>query len=228
MLVEEDTLTRTQEKEKPERKEARHPKPFQGKDLLQAERFERALRHALAETGLSHRKLCDPHLGITVGSFSKYLRREVHPYDVAFEVQFNLAKVLGLTVDALYSYYESGEYETDLTFDKVNHWLRESISKEDLPRLMESLSVATKRVSNLPDDVLVAEPKVEPYTWPIEELKGYETSDRMRERLTLTDDRLKALATDGTFDDDLVEGFSMACNYDMESVREAFTNRKPV
>ena len=66
------------------------------------------------------------------------------------------------------------------------------------------------------------------YLWPLQELKSAEVSDKMRKKLGLTDDALWALAKDGTFDDDLVEAFSLACDYEEDAVREAFTKKAAI
>ena len=66
------------------------------------------------------------------------------------------------------------------------------------------------------------------YLWPLQELKSAEVSDKMRNKLGLTDDALWTLAKDGTFDDDLVEAFSLACDYEEDAVREAFTKKAAI
>ena len=50
----------------------------------------------------------------------------------------------------------------------------------------------------------------------------------MRKKLGLTDERLWKLAKEGEFDDDLIEAFSLACDYEESAVREAFEKRVAV
>ena len=197
---------------------------------MQIDRFMKALRTALAmPPERSHRAL-SAELGITVGSFSKYLRAEVHPYKVGFEVQAKLAKVLGHTIDDLYRYYETGEWESELSLDAVTGWLQSSAGQEDLPLIMQSLAAASQRINGggAVAFAMTNTPEPAPYTWPIEAIKESGVSEKMLNKLTLTVERLKALAVSGTFDDELVEGFSMACDFEEKAVRDAFTERLPV
>jgi transcriptional regulator with XRE-family HTH domain len=190
------------------------------------ERFVRAIRTALVgPPELSQRDLCKK-LGVTIGSLSKYLRGEVAPDKVGFGVQCKLASTMGHTVDTLMRFYETGEWSSDTRLSDVVDWIRSEAGQSDLPALLESMQIMTNRSLDVSND---AETSAKPdYLWPLTELKSAEVSDKMRNKLGLTDEALWALAKDGTFDDELVEAFSLACDYEEEAVREAFTNRTPV
>ena len=189
------------------------------------ERFERALMTAqIGPPALSQRQLGEK-LGVSIGSISKYLRFEVHPDNVGFGIQCKLAKVLGHSIDALQSYYETGEWETDVTLTDIVSYIRSDAGIEALPDILEAMTIRTRRESGV--DTLTQAKQVD-YTWPIEELKISKVSDKMRKKLGLTDVRLKLLAKEGKFDDDMVEGFSIACNYEEDAVREAFEKRQPI
>ena len=180
---------------------------------------------------LSQRALCD-RIEITIGTLTKYLRGDVSPFKVGLRIQWCLARELGVTLDALCAYYEDGEYATAVSVELVESWIRSEAGQADLPRLMMSLTDAGKRwlegggEGGAPAALPPA--RIKPYTWPIEELKEAGVSDKFRERMGLTDEALKRLAEDGEFDDELAEAFSIACNYELEAVLEAFRNREPI
>jgi len=213
------------------------PSPHTRIEKEQAARFVTCLRHALVSGELSQRQLAE-RMGITIGSFAKYLRGEVPPLRVATHIQAALARELGVTLDALVSFYMHGEYATAVTVEAVESWIRSESGQADLPRLMESLSDAGQRwLAGVKAPVALlesaavepeVEPEPEPYTWPIEEIRDAQLSDKFRERLGLTDEVLKRLATTGEFDEDLVEAFSIACNYELDAVRDAFEKRQPI
>jgi transcriptional regulator with XRE-family HTH domain len=190
------------------------------------ERFIRAIRAALVgPPELSQRDL-SAKLGITIGSLSKYLRGEVMPCKVGFEVQCNLAKALGHTVDALRRYYQTGEWKAETSLEDVMSWIRSDAGAEDLPSILESMQAMAARTAGV--DSSSKPDKADDYLWPLTALKQAEVKDKMREKLGLTDERLWALAKDGTFDDDLVDAFSLACDYDEDAVREAFSSRTAI
>ena len=189
------------------------------------ERFVRAIRTALiGPPELSQRDLCKK-LGVTIGSLSKYLRGEVAPDRVGFGVQCRLAGVMGHTVDSLMRYYQTGEWESETQLSDVVDWIRSAAGQEDLPAILESMSAMAQRTA---EDKISADSKKEDYLWPLTELKSSEVSDKMRKKLGLTDERLWKLAKEGEFDDDLVEAFSLACDYEESAVREAFEKRVAV
>lgn len=191
------------------------------------ERFVRAIRTALiGPPELSQRDLCGL-LGITIGSLSKYLRGEVKPDKVGFGVQCKLAGVMGHTVDTLQRYYSTGEWTSETQLADVVGWIRSDAGAADLPAILESMSVMTARTAGASNDAGDGTKSAD-YLWPLQELKSSEVSDKMRNKLGLTDDRLWALAKEGKFDDDLVEAFSLACDYEEEAVREAFTKKVAV
>lgn len=210
-------------------RELRQPVQHTDEQRQQIERFIKALNQAMVLNGLSQRGLCE-RLGIQVGTLTKYLRGEVAPLKVGTGIQCALADVLGVTVNALVAYFRRGEYMTDVSLQDVESWIRSDAGQQDLPTLMASLQAAGQRWIEAPAETgLVGEPpEVKRYTWPLEELEGVGVSARFRERLGLTPERMEALVERGEFDDDLVEAFSVACNYELDAVREAFQNRGPV
>lgn len=207
--------------------------PHTASEREQTERFIAVLNQAMVAGRLSQRSLSD-RMGITIGSLTKYLRGAVPPLRVGTAIQAALARELGVTLDALVAYYTHGEYATAVSLKEVESWIRSEAGQEDLPRLMESLSDAGQRwltEAQPPAGLLSAQVEAiepEPYAWPIEEIRDAQLSDKFRERLGLTDEVLKRLATTGEFDEDLVEAFSIACNYEIDAVREAFANKEPI
>ena len=193
---------------------------------IATERFIKAIRTALiGPPELSQRDL-SKELGITIGSLSKYLRGEVHPGKVGFDVQCNLARALGHSVDTLQHYYQSGQWESELSLEAVTGWLQSSAGAKDLPAIMQSLVLTSARARGAtPEEEIILHAR---YTWPIEALKEAEIPDKLRERMGLTDKVLEALAKDYQYDDDVVTAFSVACNYEEEAVREAFAKQQPI
>jgi len=196
-------------------------------EKVQIERFIRCLNQAMTAGRLSQRQLCD-RMGITIGSMTKYLRGSVAPLKVATGIQAELARELGVSLDALIAYYEHGEYTTAVSVVDVESWIRSESGQEELPRLMAAFKDAGQRwltECQPPAGALPPAKEPQPYTWPIEELREAGISDRFRERLGLTDDALRQLAETGEFDDDLVEAFSVAGNSEQAAVRDAFERR---
>ena len=188
------------------------------------ERFVRAIRTALVgPPELSQRDLCKK-LGVTIGSLSKYLRGEVAPDKVGFGVQCKLAATMGHTTDSLMRFYETGEWSSATSLSDVVDWIRSAAGQSDLPALLESMQIMTNRSLEGSSDASAQAD----YLWPLTELKSAEVSDKMRTKLGLTDEVLWRLAKEGVFDDELVEAFGLACDYEEDAVREAFTNRVPI
>lgn len=173
------------------------------------------------------------YCGITSGGITKYLRGEVSPENVSLSVQLKIAEALGVTVDSLWRYYETGEYQSGISAQDVESWLRSESGQEDLPVLMSALQEAGSRwLQQSGRGGLVAGEEKEdsddpPYTWPREEIATAEVPERILQRLGLTEEVLDALER-GEFDEEVVEAFSVACNYEVEAVREAFKGRKPI
>ena len=207
------------------------------KEWQQTQRFIQVLNHAMIDGNHSQRGLC-AQIGIKVGTLTKYLRGEVAPLRTQVGIQRLLAKELGVTLDALIAYYETGKYATKVSLDAVESWIRSEAGQQTMPVLMEALQVAGKRWLGEPAGSQLAlpaapepEPEPEPpplYDWPLKEVQSAELSDKMLQRLGLTAEVLERLATTGEYDDDLVEGFAVACNYEEDAVREAFASRSPI
>ena len=106
---------------------------------LEVSRFIKALNQYLVKNKLSQRK-GSINLEITIGTMTKYLRGEVNPFDVKTRITRNLARELGVTPEALYTYFETGEYKDSVTIQDVESWITSSISADDLPRILNALS----------------------------------------------------------------------------------------
>lgn len=195
----------------------------------QIERFIKALNQAMVLNGLSQRGLCE-RLGIQVGTLTKYLRGEVAPMKVGTGIQAALAKELGVTFDALVGYFREGEYITGVSVQDVESWLRSDAGQEDMPALMAALQAASQRWigKGPPAAEDPTEERLERYVWPLDELEEAGVSEKFRQRLGLTEERMAALVERGDYDEDLIEAFSVACNYELEAVREAFQKRQPI
>ncbi len=195
----------------------------------QIERFISCLNQAMVAGQLSQRGLCSK-IEVTIGSLTKYLRGDIAPLRVGLGIQALLAQELGVTLDALYAYYQTGRYVTEVSVGQVESWIRSEAGQLDLPRLLASLKDAGERWVDgslqAHKEAEVASPAL--YTWPIEELKDAGVSDLFRERLGLTDEALKLLATTGEFEEELAEAFGIACNYQKAAVIEAFTKRTAI
>ena len=188
------------------------------------ERFIKALRTALmTPPELSQRDLCAA-IGVSIGSMSKYLRGEVSPFKVGLEIQSKLAKVLGHSLDSLMLYYETGEWESDLSLEDVTSWLQSQAGAEDFAAVMQSLAVASTRLSG----AAPVEEKAEPWLWPLTALKEAHITDSLREKMGLTDEKLWLLANEGKWDDELVEAFAVATNWEEAAVKEAFAKQQPL
>lgn len=211
---------------------ARQPVSHTEQEREQIGRFIKALNHAMVLNGVSQRALCQM-IGIKVGTLTKYLRGEVAPMKVGVGIQAALAEALGVTPQALLSYYRDGEYLTDVTLEQVESWIRSDAGQSDFPVLMASLQAAGQRWMAAAEQgcsagAPAAEEPLKPWTWPQEELEQSGVSERFRERLGLTEERMAALVERGEYDEDLIEGFSVACNYEYEAVREAFKTRQAI
>jgi len=190
----------------------------------QYKRFRGAILQALALKDYSQRELGE-RLGVTIGTMTKYLRQVVHPFKVGLGIQRSLARELGVSLDALVTYYESGEYQTGLTLNDVEGWIRSSAGQGDLPAIMKSMHEAALRAVEAETS---GEPPRPVYDWPIEELRRVQVSDAMRERLGLTDEALRQLAVEGVFDGEMVEAFALVTGRAKDAVHQAFTRQEPL
>lgn len=204
------------------------PEALTAEEAAQVQRFAQALRQAMVRNRLSERRLA-AELGITIGTTQKYFRFRVLPLKVATGINGQLARLLGITLDALISFYETGEFRNALSFAEVASWLRSDAGVEHLAPVLEAMSDLSKRAAGCSAAGQAAvEPEPARYTWPLEELEHAKVSPALRQRMGLTDEALEALAATGVFNDELVEAFSVAVNLDEEAVREAFTKRSAV
>lgn len=185
-------------------------------------RFAQALRQAMARNRISERKLA-AELGITIGTTQKYFRYQVHPLKVATGISQQLARLLGITLDALLVFYETGEFRNALSVAEVASWLRSDASTEHLMPMLEAVTDLSRRIAGAPPAA-----ELPRYEWPLQELEAAGVSPALRQRMGLGDEVMERLATTGEFDDELVEAFSVAVNLEEAAVRKAFQNRAPV
>lgn len=194
-------------------------------ERIQIKRFVQAIGHALVSGGLSQRELCQ-RLDISVGTMTKYLRGTVAPLKVGTGIQSLLAQQLGVTLDALVAYYQTGQYATHVSLDDVASWIRSDAGQQDLPAIMASLQEAGSRWIGAPTaQAPVALPR---YDWPKQELERLKIPQGVRDRLGLTDEALEKLSVCGQFDDAMVEGFAALIGVNEEQARKAFTNREEI
>ena len=113
--------------------------PTNSKNKLQIERFIQSLNQLMVVQKLSQRK-ASIKIDITIGTMTKYLRGEVNPFDVKTRITRNLARELGMTPDALYSFYETGDYKDDLTITDVVSWIKSTSKFDDMPSILKALS----------------------------------------------------------------------------------------
>lgn len=199
-------------------------------EAQQLVRFSRALRQAMVVNGISERKMA-ALLGVTSGTTQKYFRGEVNPFKVGTAVNRGLARMLGVSLDQLCDFYETGSYSKELAggvrFEDVVTWMQSEAGAEHIGSILETAA----RVCRNGPQPLAATPVLqepEPFTWPLEELKNAGLSPALQERMGLTKDALDELVTRGGFDDALVEAFSVATNLDPAEVRKAFRKRMPI
>ena len=57
----------------------------------------------------------------------------------------NLAKELKITPEALYSYFNTGEYGKSVTIDAVESWIRSSAGQADFSRILTSLAYSQNK-----------------------------------------------------------------------------------
>ncbi len=196
--------------------------PSDGVDFQQARRFAEALRRAMIKHKCSERKL-GAMLGVTVGTTQKYMRYKVHPLKVGTGINSKLASLLGITLDDLVRYYETGEERSGVSFEQVLSWVNSEAGVEHLGSMLSALAGVGGSCSK------ATEPEaVQPFTWPLEELDQAGVSKALRQRMGLTEEALDALVNRGEFDDELVEAFAVATNLDETEVRKAFETRLPM
>jgi hypothetical protein len=143
-----------------------------------------------------------------------------------------LARLLGVSLDQLCDFYETGNYSKELTsgvdFDDVVTWMQSPAGAEHIGRILETAAAVCQRGVG---DVLPtgSQPeKLKPFTWPLEELQSAGVSQALQERMGLTEEAMRLLVEEGEFDDSLVEAFSVATNLDPVEVRKAFKSRRPI
>lgn len=186
-------------------------------------RFAEALRRAMVRNKCSERKLAS-ELGITIGTTQKYFRGLVHPLKVATGINSKLAALLGITLDDLVRYYETGEERSGVSFEQVLSWMQSDAGTEHLSSMLTAMAEIGGRCHSESHESQA----LAPYAWPLEELEEAGISAALRERMGPTEGVMAALVERGEFDDALVEAFAVATNTAEDAVRAAFEQRKPV
>lgn len=190
---------------------------------IKVQRFIRVLNQAQVANHYTQRQLC-AQLGITIGTMTKYLRGAVNPDRVATEIQAALAKQVGVTLDSLIAYYETGEYKSSLTVEDIVSFINSEVGQAEMPKLLAAMTNAAGKMSA---PAAAEEKQPAKYTWPAEALNQKGVSQTMLNRLGLDQEALERLA-DGIYDDDIVEGFAMAMQLPEEAVVKAFAAKEPV
>jgi transcriptional regulator with XRE-family HTH domain len=192
-----------------------------GRESEETKRFAEALRRAMIRHRCSERKLATD-LGITIGTTQKYFRGMVHPLRVATGINSKLAGLLGVTLEDLVRYYETGAMSSSVELPQVLSWVRSTAGVEHMSEILRALAEVGSTCSH-------AKPaELQRFTWPLEELDNAKVSPALRQRMGLTDEALEGLVNEGRFDDELVEAFAVATNLDEAEVRLAFEKRLPI
>lgn len=189
------------------------------------ERFISALNQALVVNGYSQRKLA-AEMGVESGTFTKYIKGLVDPLRVGAGIQAELARALGVTVDSLLAFYQSGQYLNQLNADAVESWIRSEAGQEDLPELLQALMEAGDRWLRKPKKEPAA--ALAPFPWPREEIEAMGLPWPALEKLGIRADALEQLEVAGVVDEALVEGFALLLHADLSEIRKAFTERRPL
>lgn len=192
-----------------------------GRESEETKRFAEALRRAMIRHRCSERKLATD-LGITIGTTQKYFRGMVHPLRVATGINSKLAGLLGVTLEDLVRYYETGAMSSSVELPQVLSWVRSTAGVEHMSEILRALAEVGSTCSH------TKPAEAEPFTWPLEELDNAKVSPALRQRMGLTDEALEGLVNEGKFDDELVEAFAVATNLDEAEVRLAFEKRLPI
>ena len=190
---------------------------------VKVQRFIQVLNQAQVANHFTQRQLC-AELGITIGTMTKYLRGAVNPDRVATEIQAALAKQVGVTLDSLINFYETGQYKSTLTMDEIISFINSEVGQTEMPKLLAAMANASVKISA---PAAQEEKRPAKYTWPAEALSRKGVSQTMLNRLGLDEKALERLA-EGIFSDEVVEGFAMAMQLPEEAVVKAFEAREPV
>jgi transcriptional regulator with XRE-family HTH domain len=192
-----------------------------GRESEETKRFAEALRRAMIRHRCSERKLATD-LGITIGTTQKYFRGMVHPLRVATGINSKLAGLLGVTLEDLVRYYETGAMSSSVELPQVLSWVRSTAGVEHMSEILRALAEVGSACSH------TKPAELQRFTWPLEELDNAKVSPALRQRMGLTDEALEGLVNEGRFDDELVEAFAVATNLDEAEVRLAFEKRLPI
>ena len=90
------------------------------------ERFIQTLNQAMVMNCISRRELGDK-LGVPVATVFKYLDSDglIDPFNVKARVAINLAGLLGVTIETLYKFYDTGELGGihPVSIEDVERWI---------------------------------------------------------------------------------------------------------
>ena len=125
-------------------KSSSNPHESQIKYFIQALNHAQVIGTSLNQgKKLSQRDVCEI-IGITIGTYTKYQRGQVHPTDVRSGIMRKLAKHLGVTTDSLFHYFETGEYSDPVGIDSVVSFIQSEAGTKDYPRILHALTLNSK------------------------------------------------------------------------------------
>lgn len=185
------------------------------------ERFIAAMQQSMQVNGFSQRRLAAA-MGVESGTFTKYIQGRIDPLRVGTGIQGALAASLGVTLDALLSYYEQGDFSSGVVLGDVKSWIKCEATSKDLPCLLRALQEAGERWVAL--DVTVPA-GLTPFEWPRQELDRLGLDPALLERMGAGSEAVERLIVTGEFSDELVEGFALATGHGKGAILKAFQER---
>jgi hypothetical protein len=121
----------------------------------------------------------------------------------------------------LSAYYKTGEYVSQVTIEDVTSWIRKESVQADMPKILAAASASDAYSLPFAENVeVVHEDPL--YTWPAEQLKAKNVSQKILTKLGLTGEVLEDLSH-GKFDNDCVESFAWILDETAEDITAAFS-----
>lgn len=201
-------------------------------DQTHCRNFMQALRKAMIVRGWGVRELSKA-IGVEMGTMTKYLKCRVSPYRVGWGIMRNLAAELGVTMEALDLYMQSGDFgngeSIPVNLDQVETWIRTRAGQGDLLALTAAHNELVMKLMNSGAQPAEAEAKPPaPYTWPREALEATGTPQVALDVMGLSEPVLDALEQRGEYDDQVVRLFAGLLKQSEDTIRTAFEARMPV
>lgn len=202
-------------------------------DQTHCRNFMQALRKAMIVRGWGVRELSKA-IGVEMGTMTKYLKCRVSPYRIGFGIARNLAAELGVTMESLDLYFQTGDFgngeSIPVNLDQVETWIRTRAGASDLLAITEAHHVLLRKVmaTDAQSSAIEAKPEPEPYTWPREALAATGTPQVALDVMGLSDPVLDALEQRGEYDDQVVRLFAGLLKQSEEVIRTAFEARMPL